>query len=184
MSSSQVAKSKFLSLVLRHKPEAIDLSLDAEGWATIEDLLSRAGAHGMQMTRQELEHIVATSDKSRFAISSDGLKIRANQGHSVSVDLQLKPQVPPEILYHGTVVRFLPSIRAQGLIKGQRHHVHLSLERKTAQAVGSRRGEAVILEIRSGEMGRADHKFFCSENGVWLTDHVPTTFIDFPSRPT
>jgi len=177
MSSSSVTKSKFLSLVLRHKPETIGLTLDAEGWVSVDDLLTRASQHGMAMTRAELEEIVATSEKKRFALSADGRRIRANQGHSVDVDLNLQPIAPPEILYHGTVAKFLPSIRAQGLLKGQRHHVHLSADRATAEIVGERRGVPIILTVRSADMARAGHLFYRSENGVWLTDHVPPPFL-------
>lgn len=177
MSSSSVTKSKFLSLVLRHKPETIGLALDGEGWASVDDLLTRASQHGMAMTRAELEEIVATSEKKRFALSADGRRIRANQGHSVEVDLNLQPIAPPELLYHGTVAKFIPSIRAQGLLKGQRHHVHLSADRATAEIVGERRGVPIVLTVRSADMARAGHLFYRSENGVWLTDHVPPPFI-------
>jgi putative RNA 2'-phosphotransferase len=131
----------------------------------------------MSMTRAELEEIVATSEKKRFALSADGRRIRANQGHSVDVDLNLQPIAPPELLYHGTVAKFLPSIRAQGLLKGQRHHVHLSADRATAETVGERRGVPIVLTVRSADMVRAGHLFYRSENGVWLTDHVPPPFL-------
>lgn len=177
MNKSNSTKSKFLSLVLRHRPDLIGLTLDSEGWTSIEDLLARAAQHGTTISRIELDDIVATSDKKRFAISEDGLRIRANQGHSIDVDLKLAPLTPPDLLYHGTVEKFIDSIRRNGLIKGQRHHVHLSADLATAELVGQRRGKPVILTVLAGEMAKAGMAFFRSENGVWLTDHVPPAYI-------
>ena len=142
--------SKFLSLVLRHDPACIGLTLDAQGWADVDDLLQKANAAGVPLTRALLDEIVRTSDKQRFALSTDGTRIRANQGHSIPVDLALEPVAPPNVLYHGTVARFLPSIRRKGLRRGQRHHVHLSADRETASRVGSRRGEPVVLTVAAG----------------------------------
>jgi putative RNA 2'-phosphotransferase len=170
--------SKFLSLVLRHEPERIGIVLDASGWTDVDGLLAAAAAHGVAISRADLEQIVATSDKQRFALSADGTRIRANQGHSVEVDLALAPATPPERLYHGTVARFVESIRARGLLKGERHHVHMSADIETAMRVGNRRGEAVVLVVRSGAMAAAGHVFFRSENGVWLVEHVPPAFLD------
>ena len=172
--------SKFLSLVLRHEPERIGIALDSAGWTDVSALLAAAAAHGSSITRDELVHVVATSDKQRFALSEDGTRIRANQGHSVEVELELAPAAPPAILYHGTVERFIESICDKGLIKGERHHVHLSADLETAQKVGGRRGRYAILVVRASEM--VGHTFFVSQNGVWLTDHVPTTFLDFPEK--
>jgi putative RNA 2'-phosphotransferase len=177
MNKSLVATSKFLSLVLRHKPEAIGIALDAEGWIDVDVLLAAAARHGRSISRVQLADVVATNDKQRFSLSTDGRSIRANQGHSVDVDLALAPLEPPEFLYHGTVERFVSSIREKGLIRGQRHHVHLSGDRETAGRVGQRRGKAVILVVESGRMHRLGHKFFCSANGVWLTDTVPPAFL-------
>lgn len=177
MNKSNSTKSKFLSLVLRHRPDLIGLTLDSEGWTSIEDLLARAAQHGTPISRIELDDIVATSDKKRFAISDDGLRIRANQGHSIDVDLKLAPLTPPDLLYHGTVDKFIDSIRCKGLIKGQRHHVHLSADLATAELVGQRRGKPVILTVLAGEMAKTGMAFFRSENGVWLTDHVPPAYI-------
>jgi len=177
MSKKDVSNSKFLSLVLRHQPETIGVVLDPNGWIEAELLLGAMTQHGRQLSREELERLVRESDKQRFAFSEDGKRIRANQGHSVEVDLALAPQTPPEILYHGTVDRFLDSILATGLRKGERHHVHLSANRETAEKVGQRRGKPVILEVHSGDMHRAGIPFFLSNNGVWLVDHVPTGFI-------
>src|SRR5664279_196057 len=174
--------SKFLSLVLRHEPQRIGITLDSAGWTDVAALLAATAAHGTPITRAELDQIVATSDKQRFALSEDGMRIRANQGHSVEVELELAPATPPTILYHGTVDRFVDSIRAQGLIKGERHHVHLSADLETAQKVGGRRGKPLILVVRAADMDAAGHTFYVSQNGVWLTDHVPTVFLDFPEK--
>lgn len=174
-----VRVSKFLSLVLRHDPARIGITLDDAGWTDVDALLAAAGAHGVPLTRDELREIVADSDKQRFALSPDGARIRANQGHSVEVDLQLAPCEPPALLYHGTVDAALPGIREEGLQRGARHHVHLSVEVDTATKVGRRRGAPVILTIRAAEMHAAGHVFYRSENGVWLVDQVPVRFILF-----
>ena len=168
--------SKFLSLVLRHRPEKISLSLDENGWAKVEDLLEKLPFH---LNFDTLKHIVDTSDKKRFAFSDDFKMIRANQGHSVQVDLQLIAIRPPEILYHGTPAQNIPSIKGQGLHKAKRHHVHLSADVETAARVGNRRGEAVVLRIKAGEMERAGYKFYISNNKVWLTEAVPPEYIIF-----
>lgn len=177
MSKPDVSKSKFLSLVLRHKPETIGITLDANGWIDVDALLTAMAAHGRPLSLPDLERIVRENDKTRFALSEDNKRIRANQGHSVEVDLALQPQAPPEKLFHGTVEKFLPSILRDGLQKGQRHHVHLSPDVETAIKVGERRGKPIILEISSGEMHRNGHAFFVSGNGVWLVDQVPPPFI-------
>jgi putative RNA 2'-phosphotransferase len=180
MDAKLIGMSKFLSLVLRHKPEAIGLTLDANGWADVEELITRANQQGKQLTRPLLEKIVATNDKKRFAFSEDGTRIRASQGHSVTVDLDLKPQTPPEVLFHGTATRFLDSIKKLGLLPVNRQHVHLSLDEETAVKVGQRHGKPVILRIRSGEMHRTGSEFFLSENGVWLTASVPPEILEIP----
>ncbi|MYM27326.1 RNA 2'-phosphotransferase [Duganella sp. CY15W] len=174
--------SKFLSLILRHAPETVNLQLDQHGWANVAELLEKSAAHGKAFTRSELEEVVATSDKKRFALSEDGLSIRANQGHSVaSVDLALPPATPPAILYHGTASRFVDSIKASGLHARSRNHVHLSLQKDTAMNVGQRHGKPVILEVRAQAMHQQGHQFYVSENGVWLTEAVPASFISFPN---
>ena len=176
-----VSTSRFLSLVLRHRPEIVGLQLDAEGWLEIKDLLAGATKRGRAITTDELREVVLSNDKKRFAISEDGLRIRASQGHSVrSVSLDLNAIAPPDILYHGTVEKFIESIRRQGLIKRTRNHVHLSIDETTATKVGSRRGEPTILKIAASQMHRDGHEFFLSENGVWLTESVPTKFMSFP----
>ncbi|KAA2244911.1 RNA 2'-phosphotransferase [Chitinophaga agrisoli] len=169
--------SKFLSLILRHSPETINLQLDENGWADVQELLAKAAQHGQRFSLEELENIVASSDKQRFAFNETHTRIRANQGHSITVDLGLSPQVPPEYLYHGTVNDFLESIQQEGLLKMSRQHLHLSIDKATAEKVGSRRGRPVILTINSGQMHRDGLQFFLSENGVWLTDHVPARYI-------
>lgn len=173
-------RSKFLSLVLRHQPELIGIALDPAGWVDIDELIQRCGAHGHALTREVVEEIVATSPKRRFAISEDGRRIRANQGHSVDVELGYEPAVPPDILYHGTVEASLVGIRATGLEKRARHHVHLSPDEATARTVGMRRGRPVILRIAAGRMVADGHVFHVSANGVWLVDAVPPEYISFP----
>ena len=169
--------SKFLSLVLRHEPSAAGLTLDAQGWVDVDELIAGAARHGFSFTHTELEEVVETNDKQRFAFSVDGQQIRANQGHSVTVDLGLTPETPPAKLYHGTVERFVSSIMVDGLEKRARQHVHLSADLDTATRVGSRRGRPIILEIAAAEMHEAGFHFFRSENGVWLTDKVPPEYI-------
>ncbi len=175
-----IRTSKFLSLILRHQPERVGLMLDRAGWAGIEELLQAVNRHGIPVTFEQLQHIVATSDKKRFAFSEDGLRIRASQGHSVEVELGYEPQTPPELLYHGTALRCLDSIREKGLQRMGRHDVHLQAETATALQVGARHGKPVLLTVRAGEMHRAGYLFYCSANGVWLVDHVPPQFIEFP----
>lgn len=182
MNSDLVRFSKFLSLVLRHKPEEIGLELDEHGWADIDELLRLANQHGCRLTRPLLEQVLAENDKKRFAISDDGRRIRASQGHSVEVELGLSSVEPPEILYHGTASRFLNSIRTTGLHSGSRQHVHLSKDSATARKVGERHGRPVILEIQAARMFAAGHRFYISANGVWLTEQVPVEFIVFPNR--
>lgn len=177
---SSVRTSKFLSLVLRHQPEKIGIALDAAGWTDVEALLHALAAHGHPLTRAQLGELVASSDKQRYALSPDGARIRANQGHSVEVELELPAAQPPARLFHGTVAAFVPSIREQGLIKGARHHVHMSADLETATKVGGRRGAPVILAVRAEAMADAGHVFYRSANGVWLTDHVPPAYIEFP----
>jgi putative RNA 2'-phosphotransferase len=169
--------SKYLSLVLRHDPGVAGITLDAEGWVDVEELLAGAARNGFSFTRAELEEVVRTSDKQRFALSGDAQRIRANQGHSVSVDLGLHPETPPAVLYHGTIERFVASILADGLDKQARQYVHLSSDIATATRVGSRRGRPIILKIAAAHMHSAGFRFFCSANGVWLTDQVPPQYI-------
>lgn len=175
--------SKFLSFVLRHKPEAIGLVLDSEGWAEIDQLIRLANGHGTKVTRELLLETVATNDKNRFALSADGSRIRANQGHSIQVDLNLQLLTPPHTLFHGTATRFEASIRAQGLVAISRQYVHLSADRETALQVGKRYGEPLLLEVEALAMSRRGHEFFMSENGIWLTRAVPVIYLRFPNEP-
>jgi putative RNA 2'-phosphotransferase len=177
MTADPVQLSKFLSFVLRHKPDAIGLVLDAEGWAGIDDLIAKGNAAGTRFGRDELFDVVATSDKKRFSISPDGLRIRAAQGHSVSVELGLAPQEPPPVLYHGTATRFVEAILAEGLKPQSRQQVHLSLDEVTAHRVGQRHGKPVIFKVDAARMHAQGFKFFVADNGVWLTDEVPPEFL-------
>lgn len=179
MSDDLTKISKFLSLVLRHKPDEIGLTLDENGWANVDNLIRLANERGgRRLSRELIERVVAENDKKRFALSDDGLRIRANQGHSIEVDLALPAVEPPEFLYHGTATRFLDSIRASGLTSGNRQHVHLSVDTATATKVGQRHGKPHVLTIRAGEMHRSGMVFHCSDNGVWLTLSVPVEFIE------
>lgn len=170
--------SKFLSLVLRHKPEEIGITLDPAGWVEIDALLTACATHGQKISRYELDFIIEHNNKQRFAVSEDGQRIRASQGHSVAVALGYAPSTPPERLYHGTAEQHLPEIRKHGLIRGKRHHVHLSPDPETARMVGQRHGRVVVLSIHAGDMARAGCHFFESANGVWLTETVPPRYID------
>ncbi|WP_343717421.1 RNA 2'-phosphotransferase [Inquilinus sp.] len=173
--------SKFLSYVLRHKPQAIGLALDNEGWAGIDALIAAAAANGTVLDRDLIRAVVDTSDKKRFAISPDGARIRAVQGHSTAeVAIAYEPVEPPEQLFHGTASRFLESIRAEGLVAGSRHLVHLSPDVETATAVGRRHGRPVVLTVAAGAMHRQGFVFHRAENGVWLTKSVPPAFLDEP----
>jgi len=180
MSNDYKQKSKFLSLVLRHEPQRAGITLDESGWVGVAELLDGCRRAGQVISVDELREIVRTNDKQRFALSPDGLRIRANQGHSVEVELGYAPATPPEVLYHGTAEKHLAAIRREGLSKGARHHVHLSERVETASAVGQRHGRLVLLEVRAGAMHRDGIPFFKTPNGVWLTDHVPTKYLVIP----
>jgi putative RNA 2'-phosphotransferase len=169
--------SKFLAKHLRHAPQDLGLTLQPGGWVCVDDLLAVSARAAFPISYDELIECVETNDKKRFSFDDTGDLIRANQGHTVEVDLQLEQQQPPEVLYHGTVERFLASILAEGLKKGKRHHVHLSRDVQTARKVGARRGQPIILQVNAGAMHAEGHKFFVSVNGVWLTDWVPPSFL-------
>jgi putative RNA 2'-phosphotransferase len=169
--------SKFLSLVLRHKPETIGISLDENGWTDVDTLIKNVNASGTFLTPAILKYVVETNSKKRFAFSDDFKMIRASQGHSINVELGYEPKKPPVILYHGTAEIFINSILKTGLEKRKRHHVHLSSDVETARKVGERHGKVVVLEVLSGQMHEAGFEFFISENGVWLTDHVPAEYL-------
>ncbi|QYD68223.1 RNA 2'-phosphotransferase [Paraburkholderia edwinii] len=171
--------SKYLSYVLRHEPQTIGLQLDAEGWASIDSLITSAAKYGRSLDRTTIQTVVANNDKKRFSISDDGKRIRAIQGHSTpAVQRKYSEKEPPEVLYHGTATRFLKSIHELGLKAGARHHVHLSQDIPTALAVGQRYGKPAVLEIQAMRMHRQGFKFFLAENGVWLTQGVPAEFLN------
>lgn len=177
MKNEHVKISRYLSYILRHKPESIGIELQKDGWIDIDILIEASNKNGHNMTREDLCDVVRTNDKQRFKISEDGLRIRASQGHSRQIELGLKPVEPPEFLFHGTIDRFLEAIFKEGLKKMNRQHVHLSQDCKTATSVGARRGKPVILKIKSMQMHVDGFKFFLSDNGVWLTDNVPPEYI-------
>lgn len=177
-----VRLSRFLSLILRHDPGHVGLTLDAGGWADVDELLAKVAKAGRGFTRQELERIVTENNKQRFRFNADGTRIRANQGHSIDVDLGLETQTPPATLYHGTATRFLDSIRREGLNRRSRHHVHLSSDIGTAQKVGQRHGTPVILIVDAVAMWADGYQFYHSDNGVWLTEAVPVAYLSIPSN--
>ncbi|MCK5725644.1 MAG: RNA 2'-phosphotransferase [Thiotrichaceae bacterium] len=168
---------KFMSLVLRHSPEKVGIELDNAGWADVNALLLGLKNKGRKLSFMQLEEIVETNDKKRYCFNEDKTRIRANQGHSLTVDLQLKEALPPVILYHGTASRFMQAINQQGLLKLNRHHVHLSSDKETAMNVGSRHGKPVIIAVAAEAMAKAGYIFYCSDNNVWLTDHVPVKYF-------
>ncbi|WP_270222361.1 RNA 2'-phosphotransferase [Kosakonia cowanii] len=178
MSKKSTDTSKFLSYILRHEPEAIELSLDKEGWAVIDDLILRAGNKGYALDKDLIFDIVESSEKKRFTISEDGLRIRAAQGHSTQqVNITYAEKTPPDILYHGTATRFIAQIREQGLLPLSRQYVHLSSDEDTAIQVGQRYGKPVLLKIKAVDMYEKGFKFYQADNGVWLTERVPCEFI-------
>ena len=183
MDDRVVRTSKFMSYVLRHRPQAIGLHLDEQGWAMVDELIETAVSHGKTLDRALINEVVAKNDKKRFAFSTDGTKIRASQGHSIPVDLGLTAVNPSPLLFHGTATKFMESIRQQGLEPRRRHHVHLSADYETAVKVGSRHGTAVVLQIDAAQMAADGFDFYLSENGVWLTDVVaPEYFIVVKNR--
>jgi len=177
MRKELIRKSKLLSLVLRHDPGAIGVTLDINGWAIVEDLLRKATSAGTKITYKELLEIVATNEKKRFDLDTEHGRIRANQGHSIEVDVEIPEALPPAELYHGTAIRNIDSILSQGLLKQGRQHVHLSLDASTARTVGSRHGAPVVFRVSSGDMSRRGYTFYLSKNGVWLTDKVPPEYL-------
>ncbi len=180
MSDRLAAASRFLSYVLRHRPDSIGLELDGEGWASIDDLIARSQATATPLTRERIEAVVRANDKQRFRIDDTGRRIRASQGHSVAVDLALPPSEPPELLFHGTAARHLAAIALEGLRPGTRRHVHLSADSATAARVGARHGSPVVLTVRAGELHRSGGTFYRADNGVWLVAAVPPRFLDEP----
>ncbi|ATD61914.1 RNA--NAD 2'-phosphotransferase [Janthinobacterium svalbardensis] len=175
-------KSKLLSRWLRHRPDAIGLEIDKRGWVDVAELLVKSAGAGIALTQDELMQIVAESDKQRFSLSEDRMRIRAAQGHSVDVDLKLPVKTPPPVLFHGTVQTFMASIRRQGLLPGTRRDVHLSATKQTAEEVGARRGMPVVLLVETFPLLRDGYQFRCSDNGVWLLPNVPPKYIRFPDK--
>lgn len=165
--------SRFISLILRHKPEEIGITLDEHGWANVEELI-----RGVGIDMKTLEHIVATDDKQRYSFNEDKTLIRANQGHSVPVDVELEEVRPPEFLWHGTAEKYVDSICRSGLVPKSRLYVHLSSDTETATAVGQRHGEVVLLRIDARKMYQDGFKFYLSQNGVWLTKSVPVSYLN------
>ena len=170
-------QSKFLSYLLRHEPDSLRLAMDAHGWVSIDQIIENSAASAAPITRAQIQEIVRSSAKQRFAISADGVKIRANQGHSVPVDLDLSPCLPPDELYHGTAEKNLLLIQATGLSRQSRHHVHLSSDPKTARQVGMRHGKPIVFTIQASAMQAHGHLFYLTENGVWLSDCVPPEYL-------
>ncbi|HAD11286.1 MAG TPA: RNA 2'-phosphotransferase [Saprospirales bacterium] len=169
--------SKFLSLVLRHQPELIGIHLDNNGWTNVDILIEKANQHGVTFDKAFLELVVATNPKKRFAWNESHTQIRANQGHSVPIDLGIAGQTPPDMLYHGTAEHSVSAILQSGLDKRSRQHVHLSADLDTARKVGQRHGKPFIFIVLAGQMAQEGHTFYLSDNGVWLTDHVPAKFL-------
>lgn len=170
--------SKLLSYILRHNPVEAGIELDTQGWAPVDKLLEYLKQKDSTVTIDLLKHVVASNSKKRFSFNDDFTMIRASQGHSIEVDLNYSPSTPQDKLYHGTVKEAVAVILDKGIAKMQRHHVHLSKDKETATQVGSRRGKPVILTINAGAMHAKGFLFYLSDNGVWLTDHVPPEFIE------
>lgn len=173
--------SKFLSYVLRHHPELIGITLDNNGWTDVDLLIEKASNNGILFQRAELEFIVATNSKKRFALNERGDKIRASQGHSINIELGYTAQKPPTILYHGTGAQFVDSILATGIEKKSRQFVHLSEDIPTAKQVGQRQGKPFLFTILAEEMHKENFEFYLSDNGVWLTNHVPIKYLKTPA---
>lgn len=169
--------SKFLSLVLRHKPREIGITLNSMGWTNTAELIINMNKYGKNIDLRTLEIIVETDNKKRYSFNADKTMIRANQGHSVEVDLGYKSQKPPKKLYHGTGQKYVDSIYKSGIKKQNRHHVHLSIDIETAKSVGQRHGSPTIFEINTEKMLEEGFEFYESENGVWLTDEIPVKYL-------
>ena len=177
----EIKISQFLSYVLRHKPESIGLTLDKNGWASVAEILNNSK---LSFSIEELKQVVENNDKKRFSFNDNLTKIKANQGHSVKVELEFQQIIPPEILYHGTAKRFIKSIQQKGLLKGERHHVHLSKDLKTASSVGKRHGNVVILLIDTKQMYQDGYQFYLSDNQVYLVDYVPPNYLTIVGAET
>jgi putative RNA 2'-phosphotransferase len=174
---TEVRTSKFLALVLRHDPGRIGIELDPAGWVDVQTLLAALKEHGRRLSRDQLDRVVAQNDKKRYEYDESGTRIRASQGHSVTVDLGYEPAEPPQTLYHGTATRTLDAIFKEGLKPGKRHHVHLSADEQTATKVGTRHGKPAVLIVDAERMRADGLVFFRSTNGVWLTEHVAPQYL-------
>lgn len=170
--------SKYMSLILRHKPETIGISLDEHGWANVDGLINGIAQKNEGFNMDILEEIVRTDNKQRYSFNDDKTLIRANQGHSINVDVELEEKEPPEYLYHGTGKKYVKSIDRIGLIPKNRLYVHLSKDVETAENVGKRHGKEVVYCVSSGQMYRNGHKFYLSENGIWLTKEIPVKYLE------
>jgi putative RNA 2'-phosphotransferase len=178
LSKSEETKiSKFLSLILRHQPEKIGLKLDENGWINTEELITQSIKHNFDIDFEKILFVVQNNKKQRFTFNEDYSKIRANQGHSLDIDLELTPQTPPDILFHGTAIKNLDSIKEKGILKQERLYVHLSSNYDDALKVGARYGKPIVLKVDAKHMVSKSYLFFLSDNGVWLTSHVPAKFI-------
>ncbi|HBE16965.1 MAG TPA: RNA 2'-phosphotransferase [Cyanobacteria bacterium UBA11149] len=175
--------SKYLSYHLRHHPDKIGISLAPGGWVDVDELLDASRRDSFYISRTELNEVVAHNDKQRFSFDETDTKIRANQGHSVEIDLQLSAAIPPDALYHGTGQKTVKSILQEGLRKMSRHHVHLSPDLATAKKVGARHGSPVVFTINTLAMQRDNYTFYCSDNGVWLVDYVPPEYLELDIKP-
>lgn len=175
--NADIELGRFISLILRHKPEAVGIELDSNGWADVDELISGINKAGKKIDIEILERIVRENNKQRYSFNETHTKIRANQGHSVNVDVELKEAIPPDKLYHGTATRFMDSIKKNGITKQSRQHVHLSADKETATAVGKRHGKPIVLIIDTVKMREDGHKFYISENGVWLCDDISWKYI-------
>lgn len=172
--------SKFISMILRHKPEVIGITLDEHGWADVDELIKGINETGeeIEFSKDTLETIVKTDKKQRYSFSQDKTLIRANQGHSIPVDVELEKKEPPKVLYHGTGVKSVKAIQEQGLLPMERLYVHLSIDVKTATNVGKRHGTPVIFQVNAEQMQKDGYDFFQSVNGVWLTKEVPAKYLE------
>lgn len=177
MKNDDVSLGKFISLILRHKPETIGITLDEHGYASVLELIDGINKSGHKIDFETLSRIVRENNKNRYSFNEDKTKIRANQGHSINVDVELKEVIPPKTLYHGSAERFLESIKEKGILKMSRQYVHLSKDKKTAVNVGSRHGKPIVLEIDTVSMIKDGYKFFLSENGVYLCDDIKYKYV-------
>ena len=175
---SRTKLSKFLSYILRHSPESIGINLDTNGWANVDELLAKTNSQVKNIDIKYLEFVVDTDSKKRFSFNKEKTKIRANQGHSLNINLDYRPSVPPEFLYHGTALKNMESILKNGIEKSARQHVHLSMDRSTAMKVGQRHGKPIVLKILSEIMNAAGYEFYLSKNNIWLTEYVPAAYIN------